>query len=562
MKTKSITPVTQKLIFATLCLILLLTGFIYRSSLNGEFLSYDDTDNVVNNPVVRNLSLSSIPQFFQTGKLYMYTPLTFLSYAVDLKIWGMDPFGFRLSNLLLHLLNAILVFIFARQFLKKTIVAFFIALLFAFHPANVDTVAWISARSNLLAGLFILLSLICYFQYAEKLKLTYLLLSIVAYLLSLLAKSSGILLPFFLFVIDYLVKRKWSIRIIIEKVPFFIFGLLMGLITIFFRTDTGSPQSIATFSMVDRFFMITYSLCGYLFKTIIPINLSEIYAFPLKPNGILPLLYYLSPMIFLAIIAILKFMRRSGFLPIQILLGFLMFLILILPTQVVLLEDGFMAGRYGYIPVIGIFLVLGVILNGVLNRISGKKIWLLSLLIIPLIVFAINSYSRSLVWKTTLSLFDDAISHCPDAAFSHNCRGMAKYNTRDFEGAMSDYNTAIQLNPAYSGCYYNRGIVFFNNQQFQEALKDYNNAILLNPKFASCYDARGILYMDGLRNDSLAMEDYNNAININPEFAQAYYNRGILEMRSQKPEAACEDFRKVRQLGFTQADELINKYCP
>jgi tetratricopeptide (TPR) repeat protein len=138
---------------------------------------------------------------------------------------------------------------------------------------------------------------------------------------------------------------------------------------------------------------------------------------------------------------------------------------------------------------------------------------------------------------------------------------MAKYTIRDFEGAMADYNEAIRLNPVYAGCYYNRGIVFYSNQRYEEAFQDYSKAIGLNPQFASCYDARGILYMDVIRNDSLALADYNQAIRYNPGFAQAYFNRGILQMRRQNPDAACSDFRKVRQLGYNQADELIGRYC-
>jgi tetratricopeptide (TPR) repeat protein len=138
---------------------------------------------------------------------------------------------------------------------------------------------------------------------------------------------------------------------------------------------------------------------------------------------------------------------------------------------------------------------------------------------------------------------------------------MAKYLNNDFDGALADYNEAIKLNPVYSTCLYNRGIVFYNGRQYEEALKDYSSAIELNSKFASCYDARGILYMDILGNDSLALMDYNQAIQINPKFAQAYYNRGILFMRMQNTVSACNDFRKVKQLGYSQANELIERYC-
>ena len=551
----------QKIIFAGIIIILLLTGIIYKSSLNGEFLSYDDTENVVNNPLIRNLNLNTLPQFFHSEKLYMFTPLTFLSYALDYKIWGLDPYWFRFTNLLLDLLNIVLTFILALRLLNKRVLAFFVALLFAVHPINVDSVAWISARSNLLAGTFILLSIIFYLFYIKKLNYWYLTLSVFTYLLSILSKSSGILLPIFLFFLDYLQQRKWTAKTVIEKAPYFLFGLLIGLITLFFRTDIGYSQSIASYSDVDRIFMFFYSLDGYLIKAIIPFNLSEIYAYPMKTNGFLPILFYFSPIIFIIIPLFLIIVYKSKDLQKQIITYFLFFLLLILPTQSVILEDGFMANRYGYIPLIGIFILLVVIIKSIAVRFPIIKKCMIPLTIIILAVFSVYSYNRSKVWSTTLTLFDHAISVSPDASFAYNNRGMAKYLNNDFEGALGDYNEAIKLNPGYSTCFYNRGLVFYNGRHFEEALKDYSRAIELNPKFASCYDARGILYMDILGNDSLALIDYNQAIQINPTFAQAYYNRGILFMRMQNPESACNDFSKVKQLGYSQANELIDRYC-
>jgi tetratricopeptide (TPR) repeat protein len=561
MNQKVVVQHNRKIFLAGLCVILVFTGMLYRASLKGEFLAYDDTENVVNNPMVRNLSLATLPQFFQSEKLYMFTPLTFLSYAIDFKIGGMDPYVFRLSNLLLHLLNVLLVFILATQFLKKSQTAIFVALLFAVHPMNVDSVAWISARSNLLAGSFILLSLICYNRFTEKYKYGYLALSVLTYVLSLLSKPSGVLLPFFIFIIDLMAQRKWSARMVMEKAPYFAFGLFSGLITLFFRTDSGSAQFITAYSFIDRIFMTFYSLDGYLTRAIIPAGLSEIYAYPMKNGGFLPILYYLSPAVFIVLAAVIVLLKRSGNLPKQSVPCLLMFFLLIIPTQVVLLEDGYMANRYGYIPLTGIFILVVASVDRVIAGFPVLKPWLVSVAIIPIFVFSGCTFYRSQAWRTTLTLFDHAISRSPDAAFAYNSRGMAKYTIRDFEGAMADYNEAIRLNPVYAGCYYNRGIVFYSNQRYEEAFQDYSKAIGLNPQFASCYDARGILYMDVIRNDSLALADYNQAIRYNPGFAQAYFNRGILQMRRQNPDAACSDFRKVRQLGYNQADELIGRYC-
>ena len=178
-----------------------------------------------------------------------------------------------------------------------------------------------------------------------------------------------------------------------------------------------------------------------------------------------------------------------------------------------------------------------------------------------LIFFSVLTYQRSLVWKTTLTLFNDVIEHSPGSAFAYNSRGIARYSENNMEGSLTDYNQAITIFPRYSGAYYNRGIVWYTMKEYRMANEDYNMAIDLNPNFASCYMARGILEMDILQNDSLAMKDYTRAIRLNPIMPQAYYNRGLLRLRMKDVQMACEDFHQVRRLGYTRADDLIRQFC-
>ena len=194
-------------------------------------------------------------------------------------------------------------------------------------------------------------------------------------------------------------------------------------------------------------------------------------------------------------------------------------------------------------------------------RFQKVKIYLSASVLLLLLVFGFLSYQRSMVWTNTLSLFDHVIRQSPDAAFAYNNRGIAKYTGNDLDGALSDYSQAIKLNPKYAGAFYNRGIIFYAGREYEKARVDYTTAIDLNPGFASSYAARGILEMDVLKNDLLALKDYNKAIEINPAFGLAYYNRGILELRMNDVSNACKDFWKVRNLGYSQADELISRYC-
>jgi len=538
--------------------IILVTGLVYHQSLKGTFLSYDDTDNVVNNPLIRRMALHDIPKFFSVSTLYMYTPLTFLSYAVNFAISGLNPYPFKLTNLFLHLLNVILVFFLSKRILKKQLPSILITLFFALNPMNADSVSWISSRSNLMSTLFFLVSLIIYLKYRSGNRKIFYSLSLFAFVLSLLSKSSGLMLPFILLLLDYLEEREMKISIFPEKIPYFIIALAFGLITLYFRTDTGNAQSLTDYTIPDRIFLFLYSILAYSFKTFIPFHLSEIYSYPVKNNGFLPFLYYLAPLVIGGLMVLVIKLRVSKKV---VIFGLGFFLLNIIVTQVALLEDGFLANRYAYLPGIGIGIVLSVLLSDIYGQSVLRKYLVVIFLVMLFSGYGYVTWKRSLVWSDTMTLFDHAIKKSPGSAFAYNNRGIARYNANDFEGAISDYSQAIMVNPGYSGAYFNRGIIWYNNRQFEKANEDYTRAIELNPRFFSCFTARGILEMDVLHNDSLAFSDYNSAIEVNPSFAQAYYNRGILSLRRNDLANACKDFHVVKSLGFSKADELIDQYC-
>ncbi len=538
--------------------ILVFTCLLYLKSLPGQFLNYDDTVNVADNALIRQLTPDHIRQLFLQASLYMYAPLTFISYGIDHYLFGPDPFFFKLTNLVLHLVNISLLFFLSLRLFRKTMPAAFLALLFAIHPMNVDTVSWISARSNLLSALFYLLALLFYLNYLKEKKTGWLVMVALSFILSLLSKSAAIMLPATLFVIDYLNNRKITLRGIMEKLPLFITGALFGIAAIYFRSDAGNPQSLMEYNTVDRILMVSYSLVGYLFNTILPFHLSAIYAYPLKSGSFLPIAYYLSPLLLAGLIFLLfrlKVLKR------EFVSGLLFFLINIMITQVVLLEDGFMANRYGYLPCIGLIFIMAAAFDYLIAGSGIRKNTSVILLAILILFFSVSTWQRSQVWKNTLVLFSDVVEKSPGSAFALNNRGIARYAENDMDGALSDYTMAITIFPRYSGAYYNRGIVYYGMKDFGRAEQDYSTAIELNPGFSSCFMARGILEMDVMRNDTLAMSDYNRAIMLNPGMAQAYYNRGILRLRMKEVGQACEDFHRVRSLGYSRADDLIRQFC-
>lgn len=532
----------------------------YLPSLKNGFLAWDDLDFVVHNPYIQHLSLENIARFFTTAQNYMYTPLMHLSFTVDYLIAGANPAMFHFTNLLLHLCNLALTFFFIRQLTHRTDLSLLTALFFAVNPVNVDTTAWISTRGNLLFTLFYLVSLIGYLAYSTTTKTKYLAASIVAFIFSCFSKPMAVTLPVVLLMLDFYLKQKITFGDILRKAPWFAISLVFGMLAMYFRSDAEAAALPAHYNFIDRIFMFTFTVMFFLIKLIAPFNLSAIGDYPLKAGGFLPVIYYFSPfMLAIFIFLLIRFFRKK-----LVIFGALVFFLITLSLNLLpLLEDGYLANRYAYLPSTG----AGLAVAFMLTEFSKTRIYLKARKFFPvlgmlvIVLFSFLTYQRTTVWKSTFTVFDNILKKNPNSIFAFNSRGIAKYEMQDLAGSIADYSKAIEINPAYHAAYFNRAISFYETSQIDLALSDYNKAIELNPNFAKAFNGRALLYMENLNDLPRAVNDFSKAISLNPEFAQAYYNRGIAYAKMNNFDKACHDWQKVHSLGFSQADEFLAKYC-
>ena len=273
--------------------ILLLTFIIYLPSLNNDFIiNWDDAGYIHENEPIKKINSENIKIIFTQFYKGNYHPLTTLFYAVEYSLVGESPFLYHLNNLVFHLLNVLLLYIFIKKISGKTIVAAFCALFFGIHPMHVESVAWISERKDVLYTFFFFFSLIMYLKYLDNdsRKKWHYWLSIFLFILSLLSKSAAVSLPLVLLLIDYYYKRKLNIKtIIIEKIPYFILSIIFGLVAIASQNETGAIQNLTPlYSIFDRFFIVSYATLIYLIKFFLPVKLSAMYAYPQLINGHLP----------------------------------------------------------------------------------------------------------------------------------------------------------------------------------------------------------------------------------------------------------------------------------
>lgn len=530
------------LIFA----LIIVSYIFYSNSVKSGFVLLDDTAKIQENALITGLSWENIKAMFGTFIFHTYFPVTLLSYAFDYFLWGgLEPHGFHFTNLLLHIINVVLLFIFTKRFTGKNNAAFIAALIFAVHPMNVETVAWLSERSNLLYTLFFLASMISYLKHTEaRSKIKYVVLTYLFFLLSLLSKSSAVILPLVFILIDYFQQNKFSIKIIFNKIPYLLISLAFGLVAIYATVSTDNIKDISTtYNIFDRLFLAFYPLVYYVIKFFAPINLSIIHPYPLKSGGFLPLPYYLS------LIPILLFIFITvRFLPLKKVLAFA-FLFFFLNISVLLMivpigGNFLMAEHFVYIPYIGFAIAAGIIFSKIYDKSLKSKIPALALLSIYYIlipVFCIATFSRNKVWKSSTALFTDLSEKNPDNSFAHYGMGTIYIEKKNFEAAMTELSLSIQFDSTFADAYYNRAIAEMNLFQIDSAVIDLNKAIIINPSHQMAYVDRGNLEAE--RGDTIAaICDFDKAIDIYKNNAIPYYNRGRLKMNLKKYDEAIADF--------------------
>lgn len=343
-----------KKLFLLLSVILIFTTGVYFPSLQNQFTNWDDPAYVLENPHIKQLTMKSIWNIFTTPQYWKnYQPIVLISFAIDHFFHKYQPFWYHLTNLLIHLTNTSLVLLFFYWLTGEALVAGIIALLFGIHPIHVESVAWVSARSDLLFAFFFLLSLILYLIYLrQQRKILYILL-LVSFVISLLSKALAVSLPAVLLLIDYLRGQKFDKKILIKKTPLFVIAFLGGMIAWLGRQPADVSLGNDQYSIIDHLILSSYSGGKYFWNLLAPYDLNIINDYPKISEFALPMevKFYLIFFI-LMIVGLIYCYGRSK----EIFFGGMVFLLTILVTLPLFSFNlPVVADRYSYIPSIGFF---------------------------------------------------------------------------------------------------------------------------------------------------------------------------------------------------------------
>lgn len=557
--------------------ILCIAFFTYFSALQNGFVNWDDNVYVYENPNIRSIDIGFFKWVITAIVSSSWHPLTIFSLALDCKCWGLDPFGYHLTNIILHLLNTILVFILTEELiktkgndnskagLKATIAATTTALLFGIHPLHVESVVWISERKNVLYAFFYLLSILSYLKYAfsdsKKGKVKYYILCLFLFVLSILSKSMAVTLPMILLILDFYplgriseknIKAK---KIFIEKIPFFVLSLISSIITVYSQTD--ALRSLEEYPLSYRLIVSMYSYFFYIMKMISPTLLAPFYPYP-NASIIFSTHYLIACAIILGItiFSIWNLTRKRLFAT-----CWLYYIGTLLPIAgIIKVGDAAAADRYTYLPSLGMFLLAGLGIATFFERVSIKayKIVGVSILLLLSVILIDKTVRQIAIWQDSMTLWTHQVMLYPDNALAYNHRGSAIAQQGDLYRAKKDLNKAISLNPMYTDAYHNRGIVYNNLADFQHAISDFSMAIVLNPLYTEAYYNRGVAY-DKINKYEEAILNFTKTILIEPGHIKAYNCRGIAYANTGNHSEAINDFTTALRINPRSAETYFNR---
>jgi tetratricopeptide (TPR) repeat protein len=567
-----------------------LTAFIYfvlaASTLlvfwqvrNFDFTNYDDNLYVYENSHVLNgLTADNIFWAFTTGHTGYWHPLTWLSLMLDCQLFGPNPGRIHLVSLFLHVVNTLLLFAVLRKMTGALWPSAFVAALFAVHPMHVESVAWIAERKDVLSTLFLLLTLAAYVGYVRGGGLFRYLLTVLLFILGLLAKPMLVTLPFVLLLLDYWPLKRFSIadcqlpieknpkskiqnlkftqsfwRLIIEKVPFFALSMVSSVITFIVQKVSGAVININALPLQDRVANAIVSYMRYIGKMVWPQNLAVFYPFDIGNFTYLQIT--LCAILLLVIsIFVIGFGRKQKYL----LVGWFWFIGTLIPV-IGLVQVGAqaLANRYTYISYIGLFIMIAWGLPELLSKWPQRKIALGLSMVIVLTILGICAHQQVSYWNNGTSLFTHVIKVTQDNYFAHYGLGISYKNLGCHQDAIESYKQAIRINPDYDEAYNDLGISYFILGRYQDAIEAYKQAIRINPDLAKAYNNLGnaCLFLERYQD---AIESYKQAIGIKPDLAEAYYNLGAAYLKLGRYQNAIEAYKQAIRIKPDLAEAHYN----
>lgn len=579
-------------VWLSIVIALVVTALCYWPSLKNGLVNWDDDPNILENENLQRVGKTQTPgdvfaDIFSIERgavIGNYNPLPIYTFALEKAATGgnFDEKFIRqvhLDNLLLHLV----VVLFAMRVLLALGIgrwgALAAGLLMGIHPMRVESVAWATERKDVLFAAFFFMAMECYIRYVKSettgRKVIFFTFSMLLAVLSLYSKVQAVTLVVSLLLVDYWLRRPWTIGVFVEKAPLFIASVAMGLVNIHTLTVQGSTNDITGYNILDRACIASWSLSTYLYKLLIPSPMSPMYPYP----QVVPWYIYASPVIAGAFLGLIYWAWKMNYR--AWVFGLLFFFLNVAPVlQFLGAGQAYLADRFTYVPYFGFFFIAGWGYEYYVKNSSNATVVSIGLGVL-LSIFAYITVQQIGIWKNGETLWTHVMKEEYDkktqkyeVSLPFWNRGQYRRQKGDYDRALSDYDQAILINPKDANLYISRGKTYFelagNNkiapdkrqEYLQKALTDYTVAIdkaaSIPEKKAEALINRGAAYgMAQLFDQAIA--DLNLGIQMAPKNKNGYFNRSIAYFSMQKYDLALVDYTSYLELDPYNVDMRYEK---
>jgi len=533
-------------------LLFALIFLVYVPAVRGGF-TWDDDAYVTNNMTLRSASglariwgqLTATPQYY---------PLVFTSFWLEYHLWGLNPLGYHIVNVLLHTLAAMLLW---RVLVRLQVPgAWLAAAIFALHPVAVESVAWVTERKNVLSAVFYFAAALAYLRWQERdtsdrgANARYVL-ALTLFICALFSKTVTASLPAALLLMMWWKRGRVAGRDVWPLLPFFVAGAALALVTAWLeRTHVGASGPDWALSVLDRCLIAGRALWFYAGKLLWPANLTFIYPRWQVDPGVW--WQWLFPLMAAAMVTILWSLReRIGRGPLVAVLFFAGTLFPALGfANVYPMRYSFVADHFQYLASAGLIALAAAGLTKLFRPMPFAA------LLLPLLL-AVLTWKQSAIYADTKTLWQDTLAKNPASWMAHNNLGTVLESEGQVEGAIGHYEEAIRLKPTHAEAHNNLGNAIYKKGRAEDAIREYREAIRLKPDYATAYSNLGTALGARGRDDE-ALEQFQAAIRLNPSDGLTHYNFGIVLFKKHRIDDAISELQQAVRLLPEYAAARIN----
>jgi len=586
----------DKFRFLLICIFLAVSVFaLYWPVHNHDFIRYDDDTYItLNRNVHSGINCKNICWAFTKYHSNNWHPVTWISHMLDCKIFGLNAGAHHLVNVFFHIINTLLLFIVFKRMTKALWISAFIAAVFGLHPLHTESVAWIAERKDVLSTFFWLLTMLAYFYYTKKRNVQRYLLTLVLFVLGLMAKPMLVTLPFVLLLLDYwplermrfskskqipintkvnnVIEQKPISYLFLEKIPFFIFAFLSSIVTFIVQRNSGAVKTIDSIDITSRIGNAFVSYIGYISKVFWPSKLAILYPYPLNGLPVIKVIICALALVGITAFVILLSRRRKYFVT-----GWFWYIVTLIPV-IGLVQVGMqsMADRYTYIPMTGLLIIIAY---GISELIKNRKYrnTVLSVLSIAILFSMFVKTSMQLkYWQNSQTLFERTLEVTQNNYIIENNYANYLCANGQIEQAIAHLNKSLAIKPDSGEAHNNLANIFNSQGNIDKAIEHYKISIKFEPDSPQAHHNFAIALTKKNMIDQ-AINEYNIALHLDPSNVESLSNLGFLMAQKGNYKEAFDYYRKVFTIdpchilthcryGYDLAqqghiDEAIAEYC-